>query len=136
MAKRMMPFGIVLATTLALPTSPLYAGDFASLNVLGFSADGGIFVFEEFGVQDGSGFPYANRFYIDTSTDQFISGTPIRVRIDDETADLTQARSDAAAQGQSIITDAVLAENPGYLAGFNTVTEASADPFRMAVNPR
>ena len=36
MAKRLMPFGIVLATTLALPTSPLYAGDFASLNVLGF----------------------------------------------------------------------------------------------------
>lgn len=136
MAKRMMPLGIVVATSMALPITPLYAGDFATLNVLGFSADGGVFVFEEFGVQDGSGFPYANRFYIDTSTDQFISGTPIRVRIDDETADVAEARSDAAAQGQSIITDDVLSENPGYLAGFNTVTESSADPFRMAVNPR
>lgn len=136
MANRVVPSWLICAGTLALFTGPATAGDFANLNVLGFSSDGSIFAFEEYGVQDGSGFPYANRFYIDTSTDQFISGSPIRVRIDDETADVVQARADAAAQGQSIITDDVLSQNAGYLAGFNAVTEASADPFRMTVNPR
>lgn len=136
MANRVMPSWLVCTGTLALSISSATAGDFANLNVLGFSSDGNIFAFEEYGVQDGSGFPYASRFYIDTNTDQFISGSPIRVRIDDETADVTQARADAASQGQSIITDALLNENPGYLAGFNSVTEASADPYRMSVNPR
>lgn len=136
MANRVLPSWLVCTAGLALSTGTAVAGDFANLNVLGFSSDGNIFAFEEYGVQDGSGFPYASRFYIDTNTDQFIAGSPIRVRIEDETADVAQARADAAAQGQSIITDEILSQNSGYLAGFNTVTEASADPYRMAVNPR
>ncbi|RUV10776.1 DUF2259 domain-containing protein, partial [Mesorhizobium sp. M5C.F.Ca.IN.020.32.2.1] len=39
------------------------AGDVAELEILGFTSDGGAFAFEEYGVQDGSGFPYANRYY-------------------------------------------------------------------------
>ena len=62
--------------------APAKAGDAATLNVLGFSSDGAIFAFEEYGVQDGSGFPYANRYYIDTATDTFLPGSPIRKRID------------------------------------------------------
>jgi predicted secreted protein len=34
-------------------------GDYADRTILGFSPDGGIFAFEEFGVGDGSGYPYA-----------------------------------------------------------------------------
>ena len=60
------------------------AGDVAELEILGFTKDGGVFAFEEYGVADGSGFPYANRYYIDTATDTFLSGTPIRVRLDNE----------------------------------------------------
>lgn len=135
MANFMNRYSTLTALTLSATfVGNAFAGDFAALNILGFSDDGAVFAFEEYGVQDGSGFPYANRFYIDTSTDQFISGSPIRVRIDDETADVAQARSTAAAQGQSIIADTAL--NAGYLAGFNAITEASADPARMSVNPR
>lgn len=112
------------------------AGDTAALNILGFTADGGIFAFEEYGVQDGSGFPYANRFYIDVATDSFLPGSPIRVRIDDETASVEDARQQARAQGQAIAADTELAQNRGFTAGFNAVTELSADPHRMAVNPR
>lgn len=136
MANRVSPIWLVSSAILAASSASAFAGDFANLNVLGFSADGSIFAFEEYGVQDGSGFPYANRFYIDTNTDQFIAGSPIRVRIDDETVDVSQARADAAAQGQSIITDEILSAHPGFLAGFNAVTESSADPYRMSVNPR
>lgn len=112
------------------------AGDAAEANVLGFSADGAVFAFEEHGVQDGSGFPYANRFYIDTMTDRFLPGTPIRVRIDDDTASVEDARRQARDRAQSILADGVLAANRGFTAGWNAVTELSADPHRMAVNPR
>ena len=50
------------------PAASARAGDVAELEILGFSDDGGVFAFEEYGVQDGSGFPYANRYYIDTAT--------------------------------------------------------------------
>jgi len=124
-----------LAQIIAAATSAR-AGDTAELDILGFSADGGIFAFEEYSIQDGSGFPYANRFYIDVATDRFVSGTPIRVRIDDESASLEDARQQARERGQKIAADAELAANRGITAGFNPVTELSADPHRMAVNPR
>jgi predicted secreted protein len=116
--------------------APAHAGDAANLEILGFSQDGGIFAFEEYGVQDGSGFPYANRYYIDTATDAFVKNTPIRVRIDDETAALATARDQARQQGETIVKQAELSANRGMTAGFNPVTELSADPLRMVVNPR
>ena len=119
-----------------LPGTAAVAGDTAELNILGFTPDGGIFAFEEYGVQDGSGFPYANRYYIDVDGDSFVAGTPIRVRIDEEMPTPEAARAEARAQGEAIVPDAELAQNRGTTAGANPVTELSADPFRMAVNPR
>ena len=127
---------ILFALIITAFSNPAWAGDAAQLDIVGFSADGGVFAFEEYGVQDGSGFPYANRFYIDTATDQFLPGTPIRVRIDDETASLDDARSQAREQGEMIVPAAELAANKGFTAGSNAITELSADPHRMAVNPR
>jgi predicted secreted protein len=123
----------LLAQFAAMPAS---AGDVAELEILGFSKDGGVFAFEEYGVQDGSGFPYANRYYIDTTDDSFLKGTPIRVRLDDETATLDAARLQARQKGEAIVSAAELTANRGITAGFNPVTELSADPFRMVVNPR
>lgn len=124
--------GLTLAA--AIFVSPAIAGDAAGLSILGFSPDGAIFAFEEYGAQDGSGFPYANRFYIDTAKDSFVTGTPIRVRIDDETATAEAARRAAREQAQAVMKDATL--QPGFTAGFNAITELSADPYRLAVNPR
>ena len=33
------------------------AADIASVRPIGFSSDGAVFAFEEYGIQDGSGFP-------------------------------------------------------------------------------
>jgi predicted secreted protein len=129
-------FVAMLVSLLLVAVSPARAGDTAEVNILGFSPDGALFAFEEYGVQDGSGFPYANRFYIATATDTFITGTPIRVRLDDETKTVEDARAEAKTQGQSVIPDAVLAANRGVTAGWNAVTELSADKSRIAVNPR
>lgn len=128
---------LVLAFLAALALSgTARAGDAAELDILGFTADGGIFAFEEYGVQDGSGFPFANRFYIDVATDSFVAGSPIRVMLEDEAASVESARAQARRRGQAIADDAELAANRGFTAGFNAVTEYSADPHRIAVNPR
>lgn len=133
----MNPLAALMALVALILTSfAARAGDTAQMNVIGFTADGRVFVFEEFGVQDGSGFPYANRFYVDTETDRFLPRTPIRVRIDDERAGVDAARREARRQGQAIIADSVLERNRGDTVALNPVTELSADPFRVTVNPR
>ncbi|CCV13362.1 DUF2259 domain-containing protein [Mesorhizobium sp. STM 4661] len=130
---------MLIAVCLLAPLAavmPAHAGDVAELEILGFSQDGGVFAFEEYGVQDGSGFPYANRYYINTGDDSFLQGTPIKVRLDDENATLEAARLQARQKGEAVIKQNELTTNRGITAGFNPVTELSADPFRMVVNPR
>lgn len=125
-----------LCALAALTAGHAFAGDAASLKILGFSHDGAVFAFEEYGVQDGSGFPYSNRYYIDTKTDQFLPETPVRVRLDDEAATLDAARAEARQRGEKFVKQSELSANRGFMAGSNAVTELSADPFRLAVNPR
>lgn len=131
---------IARAATIALGiaafTGTAFAGDTAELNILGFSADGGIFAFEEFGVQDGSGFPYANRFYVDTATDDFVAGSPVRVTIEDESANVSDARKTARESGEKIVPEHVLEANRGFTAAFNAVTELNADPHRIVASPQ
>lgn len=103
------------------------AGDYSEFRPIGFSPDGKVFAFEEFGVQDGSGFPYANRFYIDTETDSYLDGTPVRVRIDDEAATVGAARAKAAAEAAPIEAASKAAADPGVFAAFSPPTERGND---------
>lgn len=125
---------------LVVASSPVaaWAGDAAKLDIIGFSKDGGVFAFEEYGVQDGSGFPYANRFYVDTANDSFLPKTPIRVKLDDEKASLESAREKVGrdAQGVTSLMDEDLRANAGMTVAANPVTELSANPFKVRVNPR
>src|SRR5690606_7736483 len=125
-----------LLTALVIAPLGARAGDTATVEILGFSADGRIFAFEEFGIQDGSGFPYSHRFYIDTGSDEFVSGSPIRVRIDDEAANLELARQQARERGDAIVPSATLAANRGFTAGARPATQISGDALHMAVNTR
>ena len=117
-------------------TATASAGDTAELNILGFSTDGGIFAFEEYGVQDGSGFPYANRFYIHTATDEFVDGSPVRVALEDENANVSEARKKAREAGEKIVPQDILDANRGFTAAFNAVTELNADPLRIVASPQ
>ena len=67
------------AIAMSLASTAAHAGEFAEFRPIGFSADGKVFAFEEFGVQDGSGFAFANRFFIDTTDDSFLPGSTVRV---------------------------------------------------------
>ncbi|RUT30245.1 DUF2259 domain-containing protein [Arsenicitalea aurantiaca] len=84
----------------ALLAAPALAGDSALLEIHGYSEDGRYFAFEEYGIQDGSGFPYTNLFVVDLSADRWVSGTPVRARDDSEIdtqtmADLQRIREEA-----------------------------------------
>ena len=111
------------------------AGDFSTFQPLGFSPDGKVFAFEEFGTQDGSGFPYSTVYFIDTEKDAYLPGTPIRVRIDDEAAGLGKARAESRGKAESLIGQYRLADNPGVLAAFNPMGEAGADRERIEYLP-
>lgn len=111
------------------------AGDIATFQPIGFSKDGGIFAFEQYGVQDGSGFAYSDVFVIDTVNDRFLPGTPIRVRMDDESAPMSAAREQSLAKASPFIAEHRLADHPGRLVAFNPVSEQGIDPHRVSYLP-
>ena len=111
----------IIALTFIIFAGGAWAGEAAKLNILGFSEDGSIFAFEQYGVQDGSGFPYSERFYINTSDDSFVQGTPIKVRLDDEMAPEDVAR--AQAKAASPIDDASLSMRNAHIVASREITE-------------
>lgn len=124
---------LIILLMLTLSNSNAWAGDYASRAPLGFSPDGRHFAFEQYGVQDGSGFPYAEIFIIDSQTDSWVPGTPVRKRLDDETATVAQAREAAMQEAQPILTQFAIGEPGDHLAS-SPRAELSADRQRVVVN--
>lgn len=110
-----------------------YAGDFAKREIHGFSIDGGLFAFEEYGVQDGSGFPYSNIYIINTATDEWTAGSPFRARLDDETKTVFDAREQVRILAGPVMKSF---ENRGNVVATNRATEKGIDDKRMIANPR
>lgn len=90
---------------LALAAAPASAGDRALADFIGFSEDGRYFAFEEFGIQDGSGYAYSTIYVIDLSDDSWVSGSPYRYRTQDDTVTLARARNEVAAMAAGTIAD-------------------------------
>ncbi|WP_234185627.1 DUF2259 domain-containing protein [Shinella sp. NM-101] len=107
------------------------AGDFSTFQSLGFSPDGKVYAFEEFGIQDGSGFPYSNVYFIDTEKDAYLPGTPIRVRIDDEAAGIAKARAESRDKAKALADTYDVLDNPGVLAALNPMGEGNVDRMRI-----
>lgn len=110
-----------------------YAGDFAEREILGFNQDGTRFGFIEYGRQDGSGFPYANIYVIDTATDTWTDGSPFRVMLEDETATVGQARQQATEAAAGSILQLT---EPGTIVASNRPLEIVAEPMRIVAQPR
>ncbi|MGV3652330.1 MAG: DUF2259 domain-containing protein [Devosia sp.] len=98
--RRVAPSVLILAG-LALPA---LAGDRALFDPIGYSADGRYFAFEEFGIQDGSGFAYSNIYVIDIPADAWAEGTPIRLRLDDEGEPLIAVREQNRAEAEPVLS--------------------------------
>ncbi len=54
-----------------------WAGDIAQFRVLGFSPDGRYLDFASYGIDNPSGFPYADSHIVDVITNEFVPGTSV-----------------------------------------------------------
>ena len=113
---------LTLIAAMCLGAATANAGDYADRVIIGFSPDGAYFAFEEYGVQDGSGFPYSSIYLIETATDSWVPGTPIRVFVDDETATLDSVRAAAYDQALPALTQYAVGL-PGRQLVHNPITE-------------
>ncbi len=111
-----------------------FAADAAERAVHGFSPDGRYFAFEQYGVQDGSGFPYSDFFIIDLEGDKWVEGTPIRVLLEDENRALGAARGEALSRARPLLDRLAIGE-PGIVLAGNVVYQAVSDPRRMVFDP-
>jgi len=110
-----------------------FAGDFAKRHIHGFSADGGLFAFEEYGVQDGSGFPYSTIYIIDTETDSWTAGSPFKAQINDETKTIFNAREQARILAGPRMKSF---EERGTIVASYKPTQRGVDKKRIVANPR
>lgn len=94
-ATALLGASVLLLTALAMPA---FAGDRALIDFIGFSEDSRYFAFEEFGIQDGSGFAYSSIYVVDLASDSWVVGTPIRIQADDESVTLSQIRAEVQLQ--------------------------------------
>lgn len=98
----MMVTRLLLTAFLALFAGKAMAGDDALFNPIGFSQDGRYFAFEEYGIQDGSGFAYSSIYVIDTVTDRWVGDGPVRLQADSEERGLASVRAEAFASAAAI----------------------------------
>lgn len=115
---------LLLSATMAV------AADNAERAVIGFSPDGRYFAFEQYGVQDGSGFPYAEIFVVDLDANQWVKGSPFRHRLEDEAASVSTVRARAAHAASPLLGKLKTAE-PGEMLAAQMPTQAIADRRRI-----
>ncbi len=63
---------------------PARAGDFAQPAIIGYSTDLRYFAFEEYGIEDASGFPYSSIYFVDLKNNSLVHGAVVHVRLDKE----------------------------------------------------
>lgn len=126
---------LALIAACAIAPMPAEAGDYAKRALLGFSPDGRYFAFEEYGIHDGSGYPYSNIFLIDTTTDTWVDGTPVRVMIEGESPPLSETRSESADRFRPLLIKHQIGVQ-GLTVAMNPLTETSANPHSVSFLPR
>ncbi|MHA7772028.1 DUF2259 domain-containing protein [Roseibium sp. M-1] len=136
-------FGSLLAiAAICSHGTSAHAGDTAELQLLGFSKNGDFFAFEQFGTEDGSGFPYSEIFVVDVIGDSWVPPSPFRLRREEDTgpgdaADsaLSETRAENRLAAQPLLQSKAIA-GKGETVGFNPRSELTSDPFKMLVAPR
>ena len=127
--KTIKTYFLTIAFLLTVSSASVFAGDFARLNVIGFSQDGKYLAFEEYGTQDGSGFPYANIYFIETAKNSFAAST-VKVLLESETASEATARLKAKTSAAANLKKfKIVSGNVGDLLVSRLITDLSANGF-------
>ncbi|MBY5589303.1 DUF2259 domain-containing protein [Rhizobium leguminosarum] len=122
MNKRLIIGGMLALVFAGLPGLSL-AGDIANIQPIGFSADGKVFGFQEFGIEESGNLPYSNTYFIDTEDGHYLEGTPFHTELTDKDANLSKARRQNLTAARSQMDKYDLLTNPGLIAAFNPPTE-------------
>ncbi|MBY5665362.1 DUF2259 domain-containing protein [Rhizobium leguminosarum] len=122
MKKRLIIGGMLAVAFAGLPGLSL-AGDIANIQPIGFSADGKVFGFQEFGIEESGNLPYSNTYFIDTDDGHYLEGTPFHTELTDKDANLSKARRQNLTAARSQMDKYDLLTNPGLIAAFNPPTE-------------
>ena len=115
---------------LLLGTTPALAADGAAFNAIGYSPDSRYFAFEQYGVQDGSGFPYWDVFVIDLKANEWVKGSPYRALVESEEAKPAAAREQARTAAAPSLKELDISQ-PAELVAANPATEAVPDRERL-----
>lgn len=107
------------------------AADAAERQILGFSPDSRYFAFEQYGTEDGSGFPYSDIFIMNTQTDSWIDGSPVRVRLADESATVASARDQSRNLASKLLGEFRIGE-PGILFASQSTYQKVSDPRQIS----
>jgi len=101
-----------LAGLLIVNVSALWAGDSASFVNLGFSADGSVYMFAQYGVRSGSLRPWASLFVVDVARNDFVPGGSVYFTHD---RPIVAGQSGSGAMHSLIARNAPLAERHGVI---------------------
>ena len=123
--RRLLALPLILAAVMM--AGPARAGDIALLESLGFSEAGDVFAFQQSGVEDGSGFPYADIFFLDLKSDRFLEPSPIRVRLNEDGALVADAVAEARAAAADLFTKTMPDKRNGHVVLDNPPTDLSSN---------
>lgn len=120
-------FALLLLVTIP---SAIFAGDYAELNFIGVSENGKYMAFEEYGVQDGSGFSYSNVFFVKVETNEY-AAKPVRMSIEDENISLEKIRAKATKSAAGSLKKlGIVKGNRGKMVVSRLMTDSA-----FAINP-
>jgi predicted secreted protein len=118
---------LAFATIILIFAVNTFAGDFAALNFIGFSKDGRYLAFEEYGTQDGSGYPYSNIYFVDTVKNTY-AAPKVSVMIENESGAESAARMRSAALvAKKLKQFGIIRGNTGKLLVSHLMTDQTYD---------
>jgi predicted secreted protein len=115
-------------------TAGVRAADNAERAVIGFSPDGRYLAFEQYGVQDGSGFPFSEIFILDLDANQWVKGSPFRAKVEKDGAPVSAARAKSAKAAQALLAQLKTTE-PGEVLASQPPTQSPRDRHRLSFDP-
>jgi predicted secreted protein len=119
---------------LVAATASVRAADNAERAIIGFSPDGRYLAFEQFGVQDGSGFPFSEIFILDLDANKWVKGSPFRATVEKDDAPVSAARAKAVKAAQALL-DQLKTVEPGEVLASQPPTQGSRDRHHLSFDP-
>lgn len=113
-----------------------FAGDAAARRIVGFSPDGAYFAFEQYTMLYEDEASFSEYVVVDTRTDRFAPGTPIKVLIrGDDGLDEKKARADAEAKAKPLIARLKIGEPGTRIEGKPSMDLDDGGIYQMDAQP-